>query len=486
VVLTVGRSEASRRASAAHTGALASEARVVDAFLDSLGVIVVRDLDELVEVVELASFVPRVGSGVLAVTTISGGGCAVLADLAHDVGLPLSSFSPAVDDALRAAIPGDGTIGNPVDLTGLATDDESILAGALLAMDGEPRPDTGLHLFAVNTPLAATEEDRDLYRRMVATVVRTAPGLRSPVALLTLTSGALDPALVDSAHGAGIPLMQGGREALNAVAKLHAVTARQGDRAGEPVTVTARAAVATAKLSELAGATVPQSTAAGILRAAGIAVAAGEVVATADRALDVAADLGYPVVAKIESPDIVHKTDAGCVLLDLRSPAEVRSAVATILERAGALGARIDGVRIEKQVADGVAVLLGVIVDPRLGPAVVLGAGGIYTEVLDDVAILLAPVAADEVRSALRGLRVNQLLAGARGQQPADVDALVEAVVALSEFAWAARDEIAAIDVNPVIVHAQGDGVTAVDAVLLRRAEQSTTSAEPSARKEAP
>jgi acetyltransferase len=142
--------------------------------------------------------------------------------------------------------------------------------------------------------------------------------------------------------------------------------------------------------------------------------------------------------------------------------------VTTILERADSLEARIDGVRVEKQVPEGIAMLLGVTVDPQIGPAVVLGAGGIYTELLDDVAVLLAPTTAGQVRGALAGLRAGRLLAGVRGQPASDVDAFTDAVVALSEFAWAARDEITAVDVNPVIVHPAGRGVTAVDAVILR------------------
>lgn len=474
VALTVGRSEASRRASAAHTGALAGEARVLAAFLAELGVVLVRDLDELAEAVELAAFVPAIGAGTISVSTISGGGCAVLADLAADVGLALTPFTEPVREALGRAIPGGGAVGNPLDLTGLATDDESIISAALRAADGQAGAETGLHLFAVNTPLAATETDRDLYRRMAATVVRTAPELRSPVALFTLTSGALDPALVDCAHRAGIALMQGSREALNAVARLRDATAH-GAAPAEPPAITARARAALEALHRTTDVTLTQSSAAEVLEAAGLTTAQGrlvraaELTGTLDAAVAVADRLGYPVVAKIESPDILHKSDVGGVILDVTSPAAVRTAVGTLLERAGALGARIDGVRIETRVPDGVAMLIGVVVDPRIGPAVVLGAGGVYVELLDDVALLLAPATAGQVRDALAGLRVNRLLTGLRGQPAGDVDALVDAVVAVSELAWAARGELAALDVNPVLVHPVG--VTAVDAVILRRAE---------------
>jgi acetate---CoA ligase (ADP-forming) len=482
VALTVGRSEASRRASAAHTGALAGEARVLTAFLADLGVVLVRDLDELAEAVELAAFVPAIGAGTISVSTISGGGCAVLADLAADVGLPLAPFTEPARAALSRAIPGGGAVGNPLDLTGLATDDESIISAALRAADGQAGAGTGLHLFAVNTPLAATETDRDLYRRMAATVVRTAPELRSPVALFTLTSGALDPVLVDCAHRAGIALMQGSREALNAVARLRDATAR-GPARTEPPAVTAQARAALEVLGRTTDATLTQSSAAEVLEAAGLTTARGRLVRAAelagafDAAVAVADRLGYPVVAKIESPDILHKSDVGGVILDLTSSAAVRTAVGALLERAGALGARIDGVRIETQVPDGVAMLIGVVVDPRIGPAVVLGAGGVYVELLDDVALLLAPATAEQVREALTGLRVNRLLTGLRGQPTGDIDALVDAVVAVSELAWAARGELAALDVNPVLVHPVG--VTAVDAVILRRTEPASAPEPP-------
>lgn len=483
--LTVGRSAAARRASTAHTGALAGEARVVEAFLDRLGVIVVHDLDELIETVELAAHLPRIGGGSLAVMTISGGGGAVLADLAADARLELTQFCAPTLAALRRAIPGHATLGNPVDLTGLATDDPAILADALRAVDREPVSDTGLHLFAINTPQGAGEADRALYRRMLTTIIQTAPELRSPVALLTLTSGTLDPVLLASAHDAGIPVLQGARESLIAVARLRAASAAPT----VPVLETGRASSARARAARklLAAArrsTLTQSEAADIVRALGIDTATGQLVQSPEAAIAVAEQLGYPVVAKIESPDIVHKTDAGCVLLNLREPQAVRAAVVTILDRATRQGAQIDGVRIEKQIPDGVAVLLGVTVDPQLGPAVVIGAGGIYTELLDDVAILPAPTTEAEVRATLPRLRVHRLLRGARGHPPADVDALVAATVALSEFAQEARSDIAAIDLNPVIVHAAGNGATAVDAVLLRAPDAIVPASEDEPQKE--
>jgi acyl-CoA synthetase (NDP forming) len=464
VVLTPGRSAGARQASSAHTGALAPEHRVTAAFLDRLGAITVNDLDELAETVELTARVPGIGDGTVCVTTISGGGCAVLADLADDARLPLRPLSAGVLAELRDVIPASAPIGNPIDLTGMATDDESILSGALRATDAE----ASLHMFAVNTPLAGTEEDRGLYQRLVATVARTAPSLRAPVALFTLTSGRLDPVIVATAHEAGIPLLQGAREALGAASRLRSATARPAAALPEPQ-VTDRAAAAVAALARYPGPVLSQGDAGAVLAAAGLTVTCGRLAATPREAAEAAISLGFPVVAKIESPDIPHKSDAGGVRLGLRSAEDTQAAATAILASATALGARIDGVRIETQAPDGVAVLVGAVFDPHIGPAVVVGAGGIYTELLDDVAVLLAPATPGEIRDALAGLRIGAVLGGARGQRAADIAALADAAAAISEFAWAARDTLTALEVNPVLVHPEGDGVTVVDTMLVRR-----------------
>ena len=233
--------------------------------------------------------------------------------------------------------------------------------------------------------------------------------------------------------------------------------------------MTDRAAAAVAALARYPGPVLSQGDAGAVLAAAGLTVTGGRLAATPREAAEAAISLGFPVVAKIESPDIPHKSDAGGVRLGLRSAEDTEAAATAILASATALGARIDGVRIETQAPDGVAVLVGAVFDPHIGPAVVVGAGGIYTELLDDVAVLLAPATPGEIRDALAGLRIGAVLGGARGQRAADIAALAAAAAAISEFAWAARGTLTALEVNPVLVHPEGDGVTVVDTLLVRR-----------------
>jgi acyl-CoA synthetase (NDP forming) len=481
VVLPVGRSAQSRAATAAHTGALAGERRVVEAYLRDLGVVAVNDLDEMVEAIELAGYLPTIGAGQVSISTISGGGCGVIADLAEDVGLELSPYPPGVAREIAAALPEFATVANPLDLTGLATDDLSILDGSLRAADAQDG--VALHLFAINTPLAATEPERELYRRMAGAVLAAKPDLRAPVGFFTMASGALDPVLVGEAHAAGAPIMQGAREALAAVGRLRA--SRAGARArpatGEPDGAVDRAMdravhLAMARLRAAPGDTLTDASAL-ILAELGLRVAGGALATSPEEAVAAADWIGYPVVLKVSSPQIVHKSEHGGVILDVRGAEEVRDGFQAIVRRAAGIpDVTVHGVRVEEQIRDGVQAIIGVTVDPTLGPAVVVGAGGIYAELLDDTAVALAPVDEAQARTLIGRTRLGRLLAGLRGQPPADIGALAAAVAAVSRLAWAARHEISAVDLNPIIVHAEGDGATVVDAVIIRTGPNSYVS----------
>jgi acyl-CoA synthetase (NDP forming) len=465
VVLPVGRSAQSRVATAAHTGALAGEGRIVQAYLRDLGVVAVNDLDEMVEAIELARYLPVIGAGQVSVSTISGGGCGVIADLAEDVGLELSPYPEKVSLQISAALPEFATVANPLDLTGLATDDLSILDGALRAADAQDG--VALHLFAINTPLAATGPERELYRRMAGAVLAAQPDLRAPVGFFTMASGALDPILVGEAHAAGAPIMLGAREALSAVARLRA--SRTGVRprpaTGQPDLAVDRAL---ARLRAAPGDALTDASGP-ILAELGLRIASGILATGSEEAVAAAERIGYPVVLKVSSPQIVHKSDVGGVILDVRSAGEVRDGFRAIVRRAAVIPhATVLGVRVEEQIRDGVQALVGITVDPALGPAVVVGAGGIHAELLDDTAVALAPVDEAQARTLIGRTRLGRLLAGLRGQPPADVGALAEAVASLSRLAWAARDEISAVDLNPIIVHPEGGGATVVDAAIIR------------------
>jgi acyl-CoA synthetase (NDP forming) len=256
--------------------------------------------------------------------------------------------------------------------------------------------------------------------------------------------------------------MQGLEEALNAFAAVHRFAQRKAnliDPASVAIPATPAAGDKKRILSEIGGKT--------LLAGFGVAVPESQVVAPADAAAAAEA-LGFPAVLKVAEPVIAHKTEAGAVAINLKSPADVEAAlgrmeksVATYLN-----GARIEKVLVERMVSDVVAELIvGVRRDPQFGLALVVGAGGILVELVEDAAMLLLPTSAEEVEAALRRLKIAKLLAGYRGRPAADMAALVGSIMAIAAFAEANRDRLLELDVNPLMVRA--DGAVAVDALVV-------------------
>jgi len=178
--------------------------------------------------------------------------------------------------------------------------------------------------------------------------------------------------------------------------------------------------------------------------------------------------IGYPVALKVQSPDISHKTEARAVRVDIASDGELTAAYDEVLANARAYrkGVRIEGVLVQEMAMDGVEAIVGVTNDPLFGPAVMFGLGGVFAEVLKDVSFRLAPVTGSVAREMVEEITGYPLLAGARGRPPADVDALVDAIVRLSALAVDLKDHIGELDINPLFVFAKGKGVKAADALI--------------------
>jgi len=193
-----------------------------------------------------------------------------------------------------------------------------------------------------------------------------------------------------------------------------------------------------------------------------------ELATTKDQALAIAKRIGYPVAIKVQSPDISHKTEARAVRLNITSDGELAIAYEEILGSARAYkkDARIEGVLVQEMVRDGVEAILGISNDPLFGPAVMFGLGGIFAEVLKDVSFRLAPVTPSVAREMVEEIAGYPVLAGARGRPRADVDALVDAIMRLSALAVDLKDRVAELDINPLFVFAEGEGVKAADALI--------------------
>jgi len=338
--------------------------------------------------------------------------------------------------------------------------------------------DPNTHLIAVSrdSPPGIAEREIRQSAVIVDAAIRVSATSAKPVVVFANMSTGLEPSVQERADAGGLPLLQGTRESLRAIEALieySEFNRRVPDSvAPSPVEPGALGRIR----AELAGHPGPlsESTAKQLLAAFGIPVTRELVADSAERAVSCALELGYPVVLKIHSPDIQHKTEAGGVALNLSGPRQLRRAYDQTLRsaRAHRPEARLDGVLVQEMApADAIEVIVGSLYDPEFGPVVAFGLGGVLVELARDSVLRLAPVTPSEARAMTEEIRGAALLRGYRGRPPGDLEALADAIVRLSHLAHDLREEVAAVDINPLMVRPVGRGVLAADALVIRRQE---------------
>lgn len=468
IVLKTGRSQAGQRAAASHTGALAQDDRVVDAALRRCGALRVRSTDHFVETVTLFAQPRRPAGRGVAIVSSSGGRCALLGDLAEEVGLELAGFTDETRRTLHSLLPPFGTVNNPLDPTGIVFDQDGVYGPVLSAVAADP----GVAVLAVyqltrniNLGAAAPRTHRSV--ALAAEVVEAARATEKPVVAFTSTGGGTpDPEVLAVLAAGGVPLLYGTDSALRAVRSLldYPELAR-GVRPlvrGSPSSAQAGVQplvdrlTAAGALSEHAGKR--------LLRAYGIPVPAGGLATTAAAAVELAREAGYPVVMKAASPRLTHKTELGLVRLGLADASAVREAFDGLWRDAVArLGADLEGILVERMVAPAAEVIVGARASD-FGPVAVFGAGGVLADLLGDVAVHLAPVSEDDALRMIDATRVGRVLGGYRGGPAFDVAAVARTVAAVSRIAADLGAALAELDVNPLAV--LPDGVAALDCLV--------------------
>jgi len=484
LAVKVGRSAQAQAAAVAHSGSLAGEDRVTDAALEAAGVIRCADLDELIEAAELVAGTGRLGRGVgrgrTGVVTVSTGEASLVADLAERTGTELPPVPDAAREAILRDLPTMGYIGNPLDPWGAA--DAPVAYRACfeaLAASGAYDVLAVVH----DSPFRDLPSEVDVARDVSAALVnatRDRPGLL-PV-YVSLTAGDLSEQVKETLDAAGgMPMLRGATESLHAIARLAAWERRRETRAergpwrdgwpaiaadrtpwGRDGTTDPLAASAVARrLTAL-----PERESLERLAAAGLPVTRSLAVpANPDAAENAWRALGgRPVALKADAAGLAHKTEAGAVRLGLADAASVRAAVPELAAAAASAGASLRGLLVQPMAPAGVEAIVGGRRDAVFGPTVLVGLGGILAEVLDDVALLLAPAPEDEVLARLGRLRGAALLSGARGRPGADLGALASIASAVGRL-LADDPTIAEIDLNPVI--AWPGGALAVDALVV-------------------
>jgi acetate---CoA ligase (ADP-forming) len=467
VLIKIGRSDQGSRAASSHTAALTGSDQLYDAVCRQYGVIRVQNYDELLETANLlARTQPPCARGV-AVVSHSGGVSSLTADMMGLEGLPLPELTNGALAGINTLLKGFGWASNPADVTGKANSEE--FPAIMNHLIDEPEVGTLVIASAGGDPHA--QQVSALRAKSEKNVVYLWTGSRNQATGLPLLKAA------------GVPVFYNPDVLARALRHMLDWHSRRAQRSARRVVPSGPASAMQLKqvdewlrpgqtmLSEL------QSKA--LIAAWGVPVARDEPVQSAALAVQAAQRIGYPVVMKIDSVDIPHKTEAGAVKLGLRNADEVSQAYETIMLKARSFAphAQLSGVLVQEMVTDGVEVIVGISHDEQLGPTLLFGSGGVWVEVYKDVTLRRCPIGLDDALEMIQEVKGSALLKAFRGRPPADVDALADALVRLSQLAVQLDGRLVELDVNPLLVLPQGRGVKAVDALAKFKANSGPRSA---------
>lgn len=461
LIWKVGTSPAGALAAASHTANLGGSMALYRAAFRQSGIIEVNDVGDLADCAKalLPGCLPK--GNRLAIVTISGGAGIAMADGAADGGLQLPSLAPQTVAALKQVLPSFAAVANPLDVTASLLNDASLLRVTLEQLADDPGVDMiGLALAAASGPLA---------EELASEIVRISRQRKIPL----LVAWNADPASVQAAYDildeAGIPRYQSPVRCARGASALWAFAQAQRDLAQvqheQPLELTC---ASSRQSLQGRSSDLTEFEAKKVLQAYGIGVTREELSSDANEASRIACAMDQPVVMKIQSADIPHKTEAGGVRIGVQGASSVATAFDEIISNARAYApqAVLDGVLVQEMVSGGTELILGINNDPLFGPAVMVGFGGIFAEVMQDVSFRLAPITRSEAQSMVRELRLFPILDGARGRPKADLDALTDTLMRLSALAIDLRDVVQELDINPLFVMSAGNGVKAGDALI--------------------
>lgn len=465
IALKAGVSAHGAAAAASHTGSLAGTAKVYGAAFQQAGVIEAADLDSLFNrTLTLSLQPPMSGDNLLVIT--NGGGVGVLAtDAAERNGIPLRFAPKDVQEALKKHMPAFGSAKNPVDLTGMAGTDwyHDSIHFAL----GHTWVD-GLVVLYCETAMTDPMEIAQGIKKAVA-----GAGMNHKPVTVSFVGGEKSKKAMEWLVENGIPAFGAPDIAVNTMAALreYAHLKAMVQEEIEPCgTDNRHKAIDIIHRARSDGRdSLTEVEAKELFTIYGLPVARTCLAKTQDEAIRLAAEIGYPVVMKIVSPDILHKSDAGGVKVNIRNEAEAREAYSSIMKNARNYkeDANIHGIAVQEMAPWGTEVILGSINDPTFGPTLMFGLGGIFVEVLKDVTFRVTPVSKSQARRMFSEIRGAPILAGVRGEAPRDKAALAEVVCAYSTMILDLVEEISESDANPVLVYEEGRGVKVVDARVI-------------------
>lgn len=460
IAIKSGVTASGSRAVSSHTGSLAGSEAAYKAAFKQAGIIRVESMEALFDNARAFAYQPLLKGDRIAIVTNAGGPGILATDALERAGLIITHLSPETTQALDTKLPGAASSANPVDVLGDAFADR--YEHAIKVVLEDPQVDG---LMVIVTPQAMTEIEKTAHA-----VGRIAQASDKPV-LGCFMGEARIKAGIDVLWQYSVPNYPFPERAAGAFAAMSAYRREREAPIFKPEPHTESMLTVRELFNRVRSegrVSIGDSEAWTVLDAYGFRVPQSRLAKTAEEAITIAEEIGYPVVMKIASPDILHKTDVGGVKLNIRTASDVRDAFDLMVYRAGRYvpGAHIWGCQVQEMVTGGREILLGMSRDPQFGPLVAFGLGGIYVEALKDVSFRVAPFSREEAHEMIREIRSYRLLEGIRGEPPVDLEALENSLLLISRLVTD-FPEIVELDINPLMVFGKGRGAMAIDMRLV-------------------
>jgi len=469
VVLKVGRSEVGQKAAASHTASLTGSDAVCDAFFKQKGIIRVSDIENMIDIAALMQRIPELpkGNGIGLITT-SGGGGILMADEAFDMNLNIPELDAKTKKAVMEVIPAYGSALNPIDVTAQVINEAGDFMKVLKDVVKYDKIDALV--------IVITQITGDSGRQMAEDIVMMSGTTSKPITVAWTTGDKLVGDNLDILAEGGVQYYKSPVRAVRAMGALMNYSAFRNEYLSHP-----RADVPDSKSDSLRTSAITflsetercltEHQGKELLNLYGIPITKEDVATSEENAVKIAQKIRYPVVLKIDSPDILHKTEAGGLKLNIKNDAELIIAYNEILENVRRYNseANINGVLVQEMISGGIEVIVGLNNDPQFGPTIMFGLGGIFVEILRDVSIRVAPITFEEALKMIQEIKGFKVLAGARGREKADIQAIANVLVKVSNLGTDLEDIINELDINPLIVLPEGQGICVADALVMKK-----------------
>lgn len=462
VILKAGRSAKGGAIAASHTGSLSGSDASFDAVLKKFGAIRVDDLEELIAMSLMLSTMKKLPEkATFASMNLSGGETGICADVGSLNGIEYPDFTEETLKKLKEQLPSYASPNNPLDMTASLSYDADLYAGALRTVMDDPN--IGMVLIGYTLLLEIADPCIHYMYKGIEQIVAEKGGDCKPIAMIPFAENTRNPEYQEKLFKIGVPVLPPPVYAFKMLRHLADFIEY------EPESKTLELAVGTSDSTQTKALSEHESKLE--LKEFGVAVADEVIVTSREEAAAFAKEHQVPLAMKIESPDILHKSDVGGVKLNVSTPEEAEKAYEEIMANVIAKrpDAKINGILTVPMLKPGVEIIIGVNNDPQFGPMVMVGMGGVFVEVFKDVALYPAPLCEEEALQMLKSLKSFKLLNGYRGSAKCDIKALCQTIVAISNYAQANKDVLKELDINPLFVYPEGQGVGVADALIVKR-----------------